>query len=110
MRFKDVTWRGEIDGIWACASLLHVPAADFPGVAARLASALRPRAAWYTSFKLGKGKRIIGGRTFVDHTEETLRTALIGTGAMLAEAWITGDVRTGRAGELWLNAVALRSS
>jgi 2-polyprenyl-3-methyl-5-hydroxy-6-metoxy-1,4-benzoquinol methylase len=25
MRFEEVAWRGEFDGIWACASLLHVP-------------------------------------------------------------------------------------
>lgn len=24
MRFEDVAWREEFDGIWACASLLHV--------------------------------------------------------------------------------------
>jgi 2-polyprenyl-3-methyl-5-hydroxy-6-metoxy-1,4-benzoquinol methylase len=41
-RFEDVEWRGEFDGIWACASLLHVPEASFPTVAARLAGALRP--------------------------------------------------------------------
>ena len=23
LRFDDVSWRGEFDGIWACASLLH---------------------------------------------------------------------------------------
>jgi 2-polyprenyl-3-methyl-5-hydroxy-6-metoxy-1,4-benzoquinol methylase len=53
MRFEDVASQEEFDGIWACASLLHVPAADFPSVAARLAWALRPRGAWYMSFKLG---------------------------------------------------------
>ena len=29
MRFEDVAWKGEFDGIWACASLLHVPLASF---------------------------------------------------------------------------------
>jgi hypothetical protein len=41
MRFGDVTWRSEFDGIWACASLLHVPAASFPGAARRRAPAGR---------------------------------------------------------------------
>jgi 2-polyprenyl-3-methyl-5-hydroxy-6-metoxy-1,4-benzoquinol methylase len=25
MAFQEMTWRNEFDGIWACASLLHVP-------------------------------------------------------------------------------------
>ncbi len=78
MRFEDVAWREEFDGISACASLLHVPTADFPGVAARLASALRPRGAWYMSFKLGEGEQVVGGRTFADHTEETLARSGMG--------------------------------
>ena len=32
MRFEDLVWRAEFDGIWACASLLHVPSADFAEV------------------------------------------------------------------------------
>jgi hypothetical protein len=54
MRFNDVSWRNQFDGIWACASLLHVPAASFPDVASRLVGALRPGGAWYMSFKLGR--------------------------------------------------------
>jgi hypothetical protein len=55
MRFDNVSWRGEFQGIWACASLLHVPAASFPNIASRLVDALRPGRAWYMSFKLGIG-------------------------------------------------------
>jgi len=57
MRFGDVAWLGEFDGIWACASLLHVPSASFPDVALQLAGALRPGGAWYMSFKMGDGER-----------------------------------------------------
>lgn len=109
MRFEEVAWREEFDGIWTCASLLHVPIVDFPGVAARLALALRPHGAWYMSFKLGRGERAVGGRTFADHTEETLRYTLAGTGALLGETWLTEDVRAERIGEQWLNAIALRN-
>jgi 2-polyprenyl-3-methyl-5-hydroxy-6-metoxy-1,4-benzoquinol methylase len=47
MRFQDVHWRNEFDGIWTCASLLHMPAASFADIAKRLAVALRPGGAWY---------------------------------------------------------------
>jgi len=108
MRFEDVAWRGELGGIWACASLLHVRSAAFPDVAARLAGALQPGGAWYVSFKLGAGERMAEGRLFVDHTEETLRCALAGVPVEIVEAWTTEDVQPGRRGERWLNAVAQR--
>ncbi|MCW8087659.1 class I SAM-dependent methyltransferase [Sabulicella glaciei] len=109
MRFEDVAWREEFDGIWACASLLHVPKAEFSAVAKRLASALRPWGALYLSFKLGKGEREIAGRHFVNHTEETMGAALHGTSLALTEIWTTGDVRPGRSGERWINAIAKRT-
>jgi 2-polyprenyl-3-methyl-5-hydroxy-6-metoxy-1,4-benzoquinol methylase len=110
MRFEDVTWQDEFDGIWACASLLHVPAADFPAVAVRLMTALRPSGTCYMSFKHGTGERIMGGRCFIDYTAETLRTALRGTGLELAEAWVTDDVRADCQEEQWLNAMVVRGS
>jgi SAM-dependent methyltransferase len=106
MCFEDVVWREEFDGIWACASLLHVPATDFPGVATKLAAALRAGGAWYMSFKLGQGERLAGGRVFVDHTEATLRGALAGTSCELVESWASKDVRPNRNGDVWFNAVA----
>lgn len=107
-RFDQVDCLEEFDGIWACASLLHVPASEFQGVAQRLARALRPHGAWYMSFKLGQGERQKDGRLFLDHTEKTLRGALSAAPVEVADAWITQDVRPGRASEQWINAVALR--
>ena len=108
MRFDDVAWREEFDGIWACASLLHVPTTDFPGVVRKLAAALRIGGALYLSHKLGHGERVASGRRFTDHSEKTLRAALGSTALTCAEAWTTMDVRVGRSAELWLNAIAIR--
>src|SRR5689334_6398373 len=40
MRFDEINWVEEFDGIWACASLLHVPRADTGDVLNRFAQAL----------------------------------------------------------------------
>lgn len=110
MSFDEVGWSEEFDGVWACASLLHVRATDLPRVFRRLQAALRPGGALYMSFKLGAGERVAGSRRFTDHTEETLREALTGTGLALAQAWTTTDVREGRSGERWLNAIVGRGA
>lgn len=108
MRFEDVAWCEEFDGIWACASLLHVPPASFSEVAARLADALRPGGAWYMSFKVGGGERMAEGRLFVDHTEASLRLALAPLPLGAAEVWLSEDIRPGRRIERWVNAIATR--
>jgi hypothetical protein len=108
MRFEDGAWREEFDGIWACASLLHVPAADFPSVASQLADALRLGGSWYMSFKLGAGERTVAGRLFVDHTAESLRTVLSDLPVKMVEAWVSGDMRSGRIGEHWLNVLVIK--
>ncbi len=106
LRFEDLAWRREFDGIWACASLLHVPAADLPEVLGRLALALRPGGVLYASFKFGRGEREHQGRRFTDLDEAGLRT-LLGQvpGLTERETWVTEDLRPGRAAERWLNTL-----
>jgi SAM-dependent methyltransferase len=105
MGFEDVDWMDTFDGIWACASLLHVATAELPSVTRRLVTALRPGGAWYLSFKYGEGERYSRGRRFTDQTEQTLREALNGLGVEVVDSWVTGDIRAGRSDEPWLNAV-----
>jgi SAM-dependent methyltransferase len=109
LRFQDLAWEDEFDGVWACASLLHVPAAEMDEALARLVRSLRRQGILYTSFKLGEGERVRDGRLFCDHAEDSL-------GALLARhpdldvltLWRTHDQRPSREGELWVNATARR--
>lgn len=97
------------DGIWASASLLHVPSADLPAVLYRAATALKPRGTLYCSFKYGTAELEHNGRFFNDMTEEKF-TSLLGSvsSLRLVETWVTEDVRPERAGELWLNCLLRR--
>ncbi len=104
--FQDLAWRREFDGIWACASLLHVPAADLPEALGRLALALRPGGILYASFKYGRGEREHRGRCFTDLDEAGLQTLLDQVpGLTERETWTTEDLRPDRAAERWLNTL-----
>jgi SAM-dependent methyltransferase len=106
LRFQDLAWLREFDGIWACASLLHVPAPDLPEALGRLAQALRPGGVLYASFKYGHGERDHRGRRFTDLDEAGLRTLLAQVpGLTERETWVTEDLRPGRAAERWLNTL-----
>lgn len=104
MRFEDVTEVERYDGIWCCASLLHVPLAELPGVMTQLAKALKPGGVWYLSFKYGSGEREKDGRRFTDMDEAGLEEVLSRLCEMeLVECWLTGDMRNERKNEKWLN-------
>lgn len=105
MTFADVDWKEEFDGIWCCASLLHVPAVELPEVMRKLAGALKPGGVWYVSFKYGDGEREVEGRRFTDMDEMRLR-ALVGAmvGIEVFEMWTTRDKRPAR-DESWMNVV-----
>jgi SAM-dependent methyltransferase len=106
MSFQDIHWQNEFDGIWACASLLHIPKASCTDVASRLISALRPQGVWYMSFKLGTNERVVDGRLFIDLTAATLRQVMAPAPVTIGETWISGDIRSNRRNEYWLNAIA----
>ena len=105
MTFSDVDAVNRYDGIWCCASLLHVSAAELPDAMAKLALALKPEGIWYVSFKYGDGERVKDGRYFTDLNEQGLNALLAGlAGITPVGHWITEDKRPERS-EMWLNAL-----
>jgi SAM-dependent methyltransferase len=60
-RFQEIEWQDAFDGIWACASLLHVPPVELPEVLRRLGRALKTDGVLYVSFKYGSDERDHGG-------------------------------------------------
>jgi 2-polyprenyl-3-methyl-5-hydroxy-6-metoxy-1,4-benzoquinol methylase len=108
MAFADAAWIDAFDGIWSCASLLHVPRAELGAAMTRLAGALKPGGAWFMSFKYGEGERFATERHFTDMTETSIANAIGATGLHVADLWVSNDARPGRAGERWMNAIARR--
>jgi superfamily II DNA or RNA helicase/SAM-dependent methyltransferase len=106
--FSDVEETLSYDGIWACASLLHLPENTLKDALLRLWRALKPGGCFYLSFKYGIGEREHAGRYFTDATEERLKQWFQPVPDVeLSEVWITEDQRPGRS-ERWLNALLRR--
>ena len=104
-RFEELTGKAEYDGIWACASLLHVAAKDLPNAMNRLQKLLKPGGILYASFKQGEGERIKDGRYFQDMTLPTLTELIQNAGLTPLETFLTQDVREGRNAENWVNVI-----
>ena len=94
-------------GIWACASLLHVPASSMSATLQHLAQLLQPQGVLYVSFKYGADDVERNGRHFTNCTEQSLQDFLAGTGLRVIETWLTADQRPERADEQWLNALLI---
>ena len=110
--FRDYTpEEGEVyEGIWACASLLHLQKTELLPVMKVLSQALRPGGAFYVSFKYGTFEGERNGRHFTDFTLEEFREFIKSIPELsVAEYWVTGDVRPGRGDERWLNIVLQRT-
>jgi len=110
MRFQDLSYDSEFDGIWACASLLHVSSTEIDNVLLKLSHALKPGGFWYMSFKEGYGERVEDGRRFLDFTEASLKTRLGSIpGISIIRIWSCED-QAGRVGIRWVNALVRREA
>lgn len=106
MRFQDLNAREKYDGIWACASLLHLPKQELADVLKKMKIALKAGGHLYVSFKYGDFQGEQNGRYFLNLTEDSLKHIADRYGKlMIEETWITRDVRPGRSEEKWLNAI-----
>jgi SAM-dependent methyltransferase len=105
MTFDQVAWKDRFDGVWACASLLHVPKAEITAAIERLLAALKPGGVLFCSFKKGEGEGVYRGRFFNYYTEETLCELLdILPGTALIDLWTTDQVVPDRR-ITWVNGV-----
>ena len=106
MLFQELDAHDQYDGIWACASILHLPKNELKSVLQKMATALNIHGIIYTSFKYGEFEGERNGRYFTDFTIDTFQTFIQDIeGLQIKEDWTTGDVRPGRGEERWLNLI-----
>lgn len=111
MLFSELDAVEKYDGIWACASILHLAWADLVAVMQKMVRAVKDGGVIYTSFKYGQFTGERNGRFFTDLDEKGLARLLKEVGGLeVKELWITGDVRPGRGEEKWLNVLLTKCS
>jgi 2-polyprenyl-3-methyl-5-hydroxy-6-metoxy-1,4-benzoquinol methylase len=109
MSFEDLSLTEQYDGIWACASLLHVEKAKLSRVVAELAKHLKDGGVFYISFKYGREEYWKEGRYFNHLDEDTLKEILQEVPELRTEQlFISTDVRGDRSSDQWLNAYLIK--
>jgi SAM-dependent methyltransferase len=108
-RVQDLDNVEDFDGIWACASLLHVSHAEMLLVFQKLAKALKPKGVLYCSYKYGEGEVEKGGRRFSNFNETDFKSFIKTTKLFeTKQLWKTTDQRPNRGREQWLNALVTK--
>ncbi len=106
MRFQELSESGRYDGIWACASILHLDKRELREVLQKMKTALKPGGVIYASFKYGTFEGFRGERYYTDFTEQSFREYIRDIGNLrIIEEWVSADVRPGQAAEKWLNVI-----
>lgn len=106
--FEELDMADMFDGIWACASLLHVSKEEISDVVFRLKCALKKGGILYASFKYGDGEVIKQGRFFSNYNERSLEKLMQNAGFEILELFVTEDVREDRKGQKWVNVIGKR--
>ena len=114
LKFEDIKhqgWQNQFTGIWACASLLHVPFSELPNIIMSLMDTLISGGVMYASFKYGDSERWDGERFFCDMNEDRFLEVfqqVSTTDTLEHAAWITADQQGGRDVE-WFNVLIKKS-
>lgn len=110
MGFEDLSEADTYDGIWASASLLHLPVNSLGLVFQKMAKSLKNGGALYVSFKHGTQQRDTqDGRHFTDMNEANL-SALIAQQECLKikETWVTDGEGQYKGSGQWFNAILIK--
>lgn len=106
MTFSQMDFEVAFDGIWTCATLLHVPHAEMDVVFQKFIRALKPGGIWYISFKVGEGEHLRGERMFTYFTSESLRAFIERYPALeIVQMWENNDERPDVVDTRWVNAI-----
>ena len=105
MTFDKLDYNSEFDGIWACASLLHVSSKDIEEVLFKIEKAMKPGGYFYCSFKYGSYEGEREGRYYTDYTEESIDSLFAACPSLKkVDLWLSDDVRPGRK-DRWINCI-----
>lgn len=109
MKFEDISFENHYDGVWACASLLHVDKTSIKDILERLVKSLVPNGVLYASWKYGIGERVDGNRFYCDYNEKNIRQLVDGIKqTQLLEIWISKDTRSADYNTKWINLLLKR--
>lgn len=111
MQFEDLDFTEVFDGIWACASLVHLEKDVLPAILKKISNALHPNGVFYMSVHKGDFEGIINQRFFSEYKEQELRQIFSHFPEFeIIDIWETEDVRRQSDCQEWLNVLVRKTN
>lgn len=105
-RFEELDAYECFDGIWACASILHLERRFLPEIFLKMERVLRPGGFIYASFKFGEEEGWRGERYFTCFTQRSMIAFVDKLPSLeTVSIWTSSDCLRGREDEKWLNVM-----
>ena len=76
MKFEELEFDNVFDGVWACASLLHVKKSEIDGILDKISRSLVDEGVLYMSFKHGDFEGMREGRYYSDYRIGEIKAVL----------------------------------
>jgi len=111
LNFQEMNFNQEFEGVWAQASLIHIPYEETSLVYQKIHQALKNQGIFYGSYKYGKDHMPTLERDFWNMGEETIKPYLEERFEIL-EIWQEKDTRSKVAPSpdaKWLNFIAKKA-
>lgn len=102
--FQSYKSNDRYDGIWCCASMLHVPDHELSDAIANMRDHLNPHGYMYLSFRRGGYNDDYNGRSFTNMTVDRFTPFIDPLGLVVVESWETADIRPDR-DNVWINFI-----
>lgn len=105
--FNEMNFKEEFDGVWACASLLHISIDEIPSILEKIRTSLKQDGIFYISVKEGNGSLIEkDGRFFQYYSKTQLKKIIDECAGLEVEAlWRNSELRNGDEEVIWLNVL-----
>ena len=105
MSVTKLNFKNTYDGLWACASLLHIKREELEETILRCINALKDNGILYCSFKYGNKEIEKDNRYFNYINEEIINDIANKNDLNIIDLYQSNDVRTIRNNEKWINII-----
>ncbi len=111
MGFEELTYESRFDGVWACASLLHVKKSRLPEILLKFQRALKSGGIMYASFKYGNMEEERLERFFSDYNLAEIENMFLQDDLFeLVDSFETEDVRPDYQDKPWVNIIVRKKN
>lgn len=111
MEYEDMEFDQVFDGVWACASLVHITKDRIDFILDKITKSIKAEGVLYMSFKYGDNSGIGSKEYYTEYSTKTMKRLLLNHKNLeIIDIFRTHDVKEERKEEEWINVLLRKVS